>query len=510
MNRDKQLTDTCIYRKYALILFSILLLNSICVADELALDSFPENLLVTSNYPAGYNPILENSNKIPVECNNEFCYSDGIPAFGKSYNPLLLPTSKGGNNGPILLTDTATDRSTAYAMSNKIISILNNESDLTFFAFSKNDGEVPFKRYKTMSTWVACYDNKKEKIISETLVGYQDDNHGSPAIVIDNEGYLHIAFGPHGKTSLSYSRSKYPYNSTEWEEIESVNTRPSGEKNNLTYPIINIDSLNNIHIAGSNIGFATYLKKNRDQSWSEPKIIMKEFKELYARYNVNMEIDRFDTVHILVPRLELLTGENDSIAKMELFYLKSEDYGETFSKPLRIWNVSDGYAYYNTLSIDDNGNVHITLIERNDGSPEKCIWYIHNDGGNWIKDKIIVPFKNVWEAKNVINPDGNLYIVAQVSNNSNFNITDEKIGWYDPSNEIILIQLKKSGSWGPPTYEKIVKSDNNVAWLPTIEKFNNKSQKWFWLMWNEGPLDYNSTSKNSYVFKNYGRRIESN
>jgi hypothetical protein len=62
------------------------------------------------------------------------------------------------------------------------------------------------------------------------------DNHGKPAMIIDDLGYIHIAFGGHGGTpdmgdndlgnynygKLKHIVSKRPYDITEWEELNNV------------------------------------------------------------------------------------------------------------------------------------------------------------------------------------------------------------------------------------------------------------------------------------------------
>ncbi|MBD1390751.1 BNR-4 repeat-containing protein [Neiella sp. HB171785] len=62
------------------------------------------------------------------------------------------------------------------------------------------------------------------------------DNHGKPALIIDDLGYIHIAFGGHGGTpemgdndlgnynygKLKHIVSKRPYDITEWQELNNV------------------------------------------------------------------------------------------------------------------------------------------------------------------------------------------------------------------------------------------------------------------------------------------------
>ena len=59
-------------------------------------------------------------------------------------------------------------------------------------------------------------------------VGQAKDNHGGPALTIDSDGYLHIAYFPH-HDPFRYRRSKRPHDASEWEEEIQFGER-------LTYP----------------------------------------------------------------------------------------------------------------------------------------------------------------------------------------------------------------------------------------------------------------------------------
>ena len=93
--------------------------------------------------------------------------------------------------------------------------------------------------------YVAAYNHKSNEWLGPFKAGISAmgkdptrkiDNHGKPAMIIDDLGYIHIAFGGHGGTpemgendmgnynygKLKHVVSKRPYDITEWEELDNV------------------------------------------------------------------------------------------------------------------------------------------------------------------------------------------------------------------------------------------------------------------------------------------------
>ncbi|WP_248722421.1 BNR-4 repeat-containing protein [Seonamhaeicola sp. ML3] len=93
--------------------------------------------------------------------------------------------------------------------------------------------------------YVAAYDHKSKKWMGPYKAGTsvlgktnskKIDNHGRPTLVVDNEGYIHVAFGGHGGTRAlgentlgNYNggkqihvKSKKPMDISGWEEVDNV------------------------------------------------------------------------------------------------------------------------------------------------------------------------------------------------------------------------------------------------------------------------------------------------
>ncbi|HEC41488.1 MAG TPA: hypothetical protein ENI20_01490, partial [Bacteroides sp.] len=93
--------------------------------------------------------------------------------------------------------------------------------------------------------YVAAYDHENDQWsgpfkAGESLMGkdpeHKIDNHGMPAMIIDDEGYIHIVFGGHGGMpehgenplgnthygAMKHVVSKRPLDITEWEELDNI------------------------------------------------------------------------------------------------------------------------------------------------------------------------------------------------------------------------------------------------------------------------------------------------
>ena len=370
------------------------------------------------------------------------------------------------------------NRATAYPMQNKMVSSDINGVRKTFIAYSKNTAIDSFETWQSMSVWVATFNHLTQVIESNTFIGYMYDNHGSPALTIDSNGFLHIVYGVH-HNPVRYKKSVEPNNTTIWTPEERISAI-YGEldsndvdlwndyslrvvKGEFTYPIIKVDSFDNIHIVGSLNSKTGYISKIGGE-WTFPKIIYTATKSL-SRYDVMMNIIN-DEIHILAPDLEYILNE-DGLKRGDLDYHHyiSNDYGETFDYYGLAWSIADGYGYgIGNISFDADGNPHFLVIKR-DWGQKQGIWYNSLIGFDWQSHYLDIPSKNVWSAK--MFHDGNdPIIVAQV----NETVED----WGDSTNQIQLIRLKKDQQ--DYFLDKIIDLTEITTttavlnWLPCIEE----------------------------------------
>jgi len=396
----------------------------------------------------------------------------------------------------ILLDSLCTDKASGYSMQTKIVSCKINGVRKTHFAYCRAEKNKKFTPWQTMSVWVATFDHQKNEIESRTLLGNIFDNHGTPCLTVDSDGYLHIVYGPHHHPFI-YQKSKFPNNSTEWQEKEIISyefglideSNPYWKseefiekkgKSEWTYPIIKIDRENGIHIAGSLGHSAAYVRKVNGV-WEQPRLIYKAKRNL-CRYNVMMNIDQNGKIYILVPEVVIETNSNKYYQfDAEYFLFRSPDDGNTFENLGLV--ISGHFQGNGNVAIDDAGNVHFLCIER---SFENHRWQCHLlfDGFKWHKQNLILPERYIWDSSLNINRKGDIQILSAANKSDNH--------WRDASNEIYLFSGKLvDKNKYTFTNKKIVPKQAEInTWLPNLEEnqlhadFKNNN---YFIMWTEEP-----------------------
>jgi len=99
-------------------------------------------------------------------------------------------------------------------------------SNKTFIVFS-GEGENPYATY---------YDHATGKIAAPIKIGTSplvEDLHGTPTMIIDKDGYIHVFFGS-SSSYVHYSKSTNPRNITEWSTTILTDV-PKGTYHNPTY-----------------------------------------------------------------------------------------------------------------------------------------------------------------------------------------------------------------------------------------------------------------------------------
>ncbi len=125
--------------------------------------------------------------------------------------------------------------------------------------------------------YITYYDHENKTWSPRYYVGesqLSNDDHGAPAMWIDNEGYIHVVYGAHNDP-LMHARSTLP------ERIERFEMLPNLDTGASTYPNVAYDSENNIvHLwyrkfPGASICDLEYISSSDNgQTWSNPKTLV--------------------------------------------------------------------------------------------------------------------------------------------------------------------------------------------------------------------------------------------
>lgn len=243
----------------------------------------------------------------------------------------------------ISIASNGSNRGAAYLVTNKLVA----HADHVYCVYLQNDYSIA----------VTDYNTKSHQVSDPVVVGKSVDNHGNPSILIDEQGYIYVAFGGHSQ-DYSIVKSIRPYDISEWKaKIFSFKSkdnivrniaytdlhyyegklymlcRTSSYREGTMLTLIRHDAQDLAYIEYTDI-FSGYAK-----SWELEGIEVFE-KNIYNRqYNFfrpNMVIDRNGSFHITFQVYEYLPidfpNKVDPAGGKYYFigYLRSDDLGRNW------------------------------------------------------------------------------------------------------------------------------------------------------------------------------------
>lgn len=129
---------------------------------------------------------------------------------------------------PYLLSDQGSDRATAYAFSNKAITLAGKTHVVWTDAIALTRGRT--------------FDHATKKWSDTITIGEGMDNHNSPSLTADAQGRLHIAYGPHGRWGVypdNFAAGTFKYHTAETPgSLEALQREPGGFGYAATYPCL--------------------------------------------------------------------------------------------------------------------------------------------------------------------------------------------------------------------------------------------------------------------------------
>lgn len=212
-----------------------------------------------------------------------------------------------------VLSEVGCGRATGYAEANKMVSAHGK----THVAFLDSPPEGFRVRIRTLDhatgTWSPSY-----------TIGEAFDNHGGPALAIDSQGYLHVAYYPHHHP-MRYKKSLRPHDASEWGEAEEF-----GE--HLTYPTLVVDDADTLYVTCRLRNWidpwrtVLYTRK-RDGAWVGPHPILQAEESGYAHFMDALAWSPDKKTLHLATRLH----DGNPPGAHTVGYLRSDDQGVTWA-----------------------------------------------------------------------------------------------------------------------------------------------------------------------------------
>ncbi len=373
----------------------------------------------------------------------------------------------------MVLTKHGNDKATGYSMQDKVVTTLDRGVRKTHFAYSVVDSSGPFRPWHSMSAWVATYNHDSGEIQNRTRLGPIFDNHGSPSLTADPEGYLHVVYGPHHHP-FHYRRSTRPHDTSEWEPVEIVSVQygrlPDDypfqndstfiDGKEWTYCIVKVDSQGTVHIAGSLLEETAYIRKTRD-GW-QPPLVLYTAERTYSRYNVMMNLAVDGTVHVMAPDLDLVKTDPKGYWRGDMSYhwLVSTDGGNSFQNRGVVWTPTDGHVQgTGNLAVDPHGYPHFLVNER-DGERHRWQWHLYYNGTRWQRQKITIPDRYIWDSSLSIDAQGRIRILSA----ANCSVGH----WRHASTELYLV-TGQTGESSLKIHKVADQQPGRNVWLPSIQ-----------------------------------------
>ncbi len=210
-----------------------------------------------------------------------------------------------------LLSERGCGRATAYAETNKIITI----GDKTHVAWLDSEGKKFFVRVRTL-------DRKTGTWAKTVTVGEAYDNHGGPALTVDSSGYLHIVYYPHHHP-FRYRYAKIPNDAGRWGDEIRFGTR-------CTYPTLMTGADDTLYVTcresnKKNRPWVVNLYvKPRGGDWHGPTAILRSDRAGYSHFQ---EALAWGTDH---RTLHLSTRMYSGGHAHTIGYMRSPDCGKTW------------------------------------------------------------------------------------------------------------------------------------------------------------------------------------
>lgn len=279
--------------------------------------------------------------------------------------------------------------------------------------------------------WIASYCHESDTWEGPFLAGVslmgkdptrdKIDNHGKPAMVIDDEGYIHLAYGGHGGTretgrnplgNLHYGEqrnvvSKRPLDITAWEQLDNVSPfgtysnflkmdngdiyllyRHGAHRSDWVYqlstdngrtfgaPVSFLKTKRHSEVAGMDSWYATFRKVDGD------RIGVRFFYHLCK----DLPHHDGDRRHGYFMELSTRDGTWRNVRGESLTVPVTKEHADENAK---IVDTGDDIVHGGPLSFDSEGNPHILLYRTQDkstihGGP-KTIYHYRWTGEKWVE-----------------------------------------------------------------------------------------------------------------------------
>ncbi|MBT5901467.1 MAG: hypothetical protein HOH58_05095 [Opitutaceae bacterium] len=285
-----------------------------------------------------------------------------------------------------LLSNEGSGRATAYVESPKIISF----DGKTHAAWLDTPPAGGF------SVRIRTRDNATGEWSGVTDIGEATDNHGGPALTVDEEGYLHVIYYSHHHP-FRYRKSVRPNDSSEWTEYAEFGV-------DLTYPAL-VCATDGTLIMTARRSFKEkpweleMWTKAPGGDWARQRSILRSRHLVYTQFTASLAWGPDHKTLHLGARIYEVPGEDAMVSITTVGYLASDDNGVTWRKangdavalpatPETFDSVSAGRTshgqslHVGSMAVDAKGKPHLVYGVKTEETAQSY-WASLAEHGQW-------------------------------------------------------------------------------------------------------------------------------
>jgi len=375
---------------------------------------------------------------------------------------------------PFLLSDRGSTRGSAYTFSNKSLTLNGKTHVVWLDAIAEVKGRT--------------YDHG-EGIWDRTVsIGSGYDNHTTPAITADKDGFLSIAYGPHvlewNNGQFKYARSGSPNDISEWVQQGDFGYRATYAC--LTGSATGRDLM--VYRGGESPHSTMFQKTRPEGGWTTAQALFgQDIEPQYTHCGSILSAAEDGILYVashfynVGRKQHPVHGDRSSMRSYGAALIKSEDQGVTWvtaaGKPVRVPTL-----YNEDVAVPPlNGNVRVLglALDADEkpvllvGSPRldmEELMLVTWTGSEWATEDLASVLPSGWIATGgslTIDTAGRIHAAVMAVDSAACNTEEPDRVWGHPSTEIFHIQKKGIDL----TCSQISETDPQTAsWLPNISR----------------------------------------
>lgn len=366
-----------------------------------------------------------------------------------------------------LVSESGSDRATAYNVSRKIV----RRGDRLYFTWLESP---PTPGAPARIILAAC-DHVTGAVDRSFPLGEGIDNHCGAALALDHTGRLHAVLGAHHGSFL-YRAADQPDDPESWSAPEALGPAD-------TYPSLAVDASGTLHLAHRERGERWqlwYRRKRPGQLWEPPQSLAVSPEPGYNHYMQSLSVGPEGALHLTFQYHYAASGRAQDCTGRAAAYLHSSDGGETWYNegercdglPLTIercraiCRYPQGGLRIGNHIVDPQGRTWLFGVTPE--VPQGAFW--RREDGRWTE----IDLGAAWPELNLeggrssslsVDPNGHIWLAVA---------TDPEgtaTAWYDLRHEIICLLLDADARVLGKS--QVTQSDPSVAhWLPALQSWD--------------------------------------